>query len=397
MAATTAPEAPAKGKRKGLLIVVFIVLLIAAGLWAAWWFLSGRFYESTDDAYVNGNIVQITPQIAGTVVAVGADDTDFVKPGQVLVRLDRADAKVALDRAEAQLARSVRQVRNQFAVDSELESNVDLRRVELNKNNDDLARREKAGPSGAVSQEEIQHARDAVKSAQASLAGAERQLAANRVLVDNTTLSDHPDVMNAATQVHDAYINWARTELPAPVAGFVAKKNVQIGQRVSAGNQLMAIVPLEQVWVDANFKENQLANLREGQPVKIYADLYGGRVEYHGKLEGFGAGTGGAFALLPAQNATGNWIKVVQRIPVRIALDPKELAQHPLQVGLSMRAEVDTHGAESQRLPELASKRPPMETNVFASVEDRANQRIAEIIAANSGKTSRAKSASHTS
>jgi membrane fusion protein, multidrug efflux system len=397
MATTTSPDKPAGGKRKGLLITVVIVLLIAAGLWAAWWFLSGRFYESTDDAYVNGNIVQITPQIAGTVIAVGADDTDFVKPGQVLVRLDRADAKVALDRAESQLARSVRQVRNQFAVDSELESNVDLRRVDLNKSNDDLARREKAGASGAVSQEEIQHARDAVKSAQASLAGAERQLAANRVLVDNTTVSDHPDVMNAATQVHDAYINYARTELPAPVAGFVAKKNVQIGQRVSAGNLLMAIVPLEQVWVDANFKENQLASLREGQPVKIYADLYGGRVEYHGKLEGFGAGTGGAFALLPAQNATGNWIKVVQRVPVRIALDPKELAQHPLQVGLSMRAEVDTHGAESQRLPELASKRPPMETNVFASVEDRANQRIAEIISANSGKPARAKSTSHTS
>jgi membrane fusion protein, multidrug efflux system len=392
MESTTSPPA-AGGKRKRLLLIVAIVLLLAACAWIAWWAIIGRYYESTDDAYVNGNVVQITPQIAGTVVAISADDTDFVKPGQILVQLDRADAKVALDRAEAQLARSVRQVRNQFAVDAELEANVDVRRVELSRNTDDLSRRERAGASGAVSQEEIQHARDAVRSASASLASAERQLAANRVLVDGTTVHDHPDVMNAAAQVHDAYINWARAELPAPVAGFVARRNVQLGQRVSAGTLLMAIVPLDQVWVDANFKENQLASLREGQPVTLAADLYGGKVEYHGKLIGFGAGTGGAFALLPAQNATGNWIKVVQRVPVRIALDPKELAQHPLQVGLSMRADVDTHQVDGQRLPELARTKAGTETRVFGSVEDLANKRIDQIIAANSGKTSHTKAA----
>jgi membrane fusion protein (multidrug efflux system) len=393
MATTTSPAAPAAGKRNRLLLIVALVLVLAAAIWLAWWFLFGRYYETTDDAYVNGNIVQVTPQIAGTVVAIGADDTDFVKPGQILIQLDRADAKVALDRAEAQLARSVRQVRNQFAVDAELEANVDVRRVELSRNNDDLARRDKAGASGAVSQEEIQHARDAVKSSAATLAAAERQLAANRVLVDGTTVHDHPDVMNAASQVHDAYLNWARAEIPAPVAGFVARRNVQLGQRVSAGTLLMAIVPLDQVWVDANFKENQLASLREGQPVSLVADLYGGRVEYHGKLVGFGAGTGGAFALLPAQNATGNWIKVVQRVPVRIALDPKELAQHPLQVGLSMRAEVNTHLVDGQRLPELARTKAGTETRVFGSVEELANRRVEEVIAANSGKAPRAKAA----
>lgn len=391
MESTASTPAPTANKRKPLLLIVALVLLIAACGWLAWWFLIGRYYEVTDDAYVNGNIVQITPQIAGTVVAVGADDTDFVKPGQILVQFDRADAKVALERAEAQLARTVRQVRNTFAVDSQLEADVDVRRVEVSRTTDDLARRERAGPSGAVSQEEIQHARDALKSAEASLSAAQRQLNANRVLVEGTTVHDHPDVLTAASQVRDAYLAWARTEIPAPVAGFVARRNVQLGQRVSAGTLLMAIVPLEQVWVDANFKENQLVSLREGQSAKLVADLYGGKVEYHGKLAGFGAGTGGAFSLLPAQNATGNWIKVVQRVPVRIALDPKELAEHPLQVGLSMRVDVDTHQIEGKRLPELARTKPGTETRVFNSDDERASRRIEEIIAANAGKPQRLK------
>jgi membrane fusion protein (multidrug efflux system) len=391
MESTTSPPA-AGGKRKRLLLIVALVLVLAVCAWLGWWFLFGRYYEVTDDAYVNGNIVQITPQIAGTVVAVGADDTDFVKPGQLLVQLDRADAKVALDRAEAQLARSVRQVRSQFAVDSELEANVDIRRVELSRNSEDLSRRERAGTSGAVSQEEIQHARDGVNSATASLAAAQRQLAANRAMIDGTTVRDHPDVLNAASQVRDAYLSWARAMIPAPVAGFVARRNVQLGQRVSAGTLLMAIVPLDQVWVDANFKENQLASLREGQAATLVADLYGSKVEYHGKLVGFGAGTGGAFSLLPAQNATGNWIKVVQRVAVRIALDPKEIADHPLQVGLSMRVDIDTHSIEGNRLPELARTKPGSETRVFGSMEDLAQKRIDDIITANSGKSLRARS-----
>jgi membrane fusion protein (multidrug efflux system) len=390
---TPASSAPANGKRKRLLFIVLAVLVICAIAWLAWWFILGRYYEVTDDAYVGGNVVQITPQIAGTVIAIGADDTDFVKPGQVLVQLDHADAKIALDRAESQLARSVRQVRSVFAVDSQLSANADMRRIDLARSNDDLARRERVAATGAVSQEEIQHARDAVKSATAALDSATRQLAVNQVLVDGTTVRDHPDVQNAAAQVRDAYLAWARTSLPSPVAGFVAKRNVQLGQRVSAGTQLMAIVPLEQVWVDANFKENQMALLRVGQPAKLVADLYGSKIEYHGKLIGFGAGTGGAFSLLPAQNATGNWIKVVQRVPVRIALDPRELAQHPLQVGLSMRVDVDVHGAGGDRLPELARVTPSTQTNVFSVAEEQANLRIDEIIAANSGKAQRAKAA----
>ena len=383
--------AAAQGKRKRLLLVVTAVLVLAGIAWIAWWVVLGRYYEGTDDAYVGGNVVQITPQAAGTVIAIGADDTDFVKAGQVLVQLDKADAKVALERAEAQLARSVRQVRNMFAVNTQLEAQIDQRKTELARGNDDVARRERAAASGAVSQEELQHARDAVKTAAAALLAADRQLAASRVLVDRTTVRDHPDVQNAAAQVRDAYLAFARTAVPSPVAGFVARRNVQLGQRVSAGSQLMAIVPLEQVWVDANFKENQLAGLRLAQSAKLVADIYGTSVEYHGRLAGFGAGTGGAFALLPAQNATGNWIKVVQRVPVRISLDPRELAEHPLQVGLSMRVEVDTHDSGGKRLPQLARTAPQTETSVFAAAEDLAGRRIDEIIVANGGEPARAK------
>ena len=222
-----------------------------------------------------------------------------------------------------------------------------------------------------------------MRGAQAALAAVQHQLAATRARVDGTTVADHPDVRNAAAHVHDAYLQYARTALPAPVSGFVAKRAVQLGQRVSPGTPLMAVVPLDQVWVDANFKERQLANMRVGQPVRATADLYGGKVVYHGKVVGFGAGTGSAFAVLPAQNATGNWIKIVQRVPARIALDPSELAAHPLQIGLSMQVDVDTHDRDGKRLPQLAQSAPASATNVFDSIDETATERVNAIIAAN--------------
>ena len=385
---SSAPPAAApssRGRRRTrLLLIVALVFLVLGLAWAAWWFFFGRWYESTDDAYVGGNVVQVTPQVPGTVVAIHADDTDFVKAGQVLVELDKADSRVALDRAESQLARAVRQVRNLFATDGQLEANVEVRRTDLERAREDVARRERVMASGAVSAEELQHAIDAAKGAQAALLAAQKQLAANRVLVDRTSVREHPDVKNAAAQVRDAYLTWARTALPAPVSGYVARRNVQLGQRVSAGAALMAVVPLEQVWVDANFKEAQLATVRAGQPATVHADLYGSKVDFHGRVVGFGAGTGGAFALLPAQNATGNWIKVVQRVPVRISLDPKEVAAHPLQVGLSMRVEVDTHERDTERLPKVARTTGGVETKVFSTAEDLAAKRIEKIIADNS-------------
>jgi membrane fusion protein, multidrug efflux system len=357
-----------------------LVLSLALGVY---WARVLRYEQSTDDAYVNGNVVQITPQISGTVVAIGADDTQFVKAGQTLVRLDQADAKVALDESEAQLARTVRDVRNLFATSAQLAADVRLKQTELDAAQADLARRQRLGSSGAVSAEELQHARDRMQAAQAALSAAQQQLAANRARVDNTTVADHPQVRAAAAAVRNAYLTYSRTELPAPVSGFVARRDVQLGERVSPGTALMAVVPLDQVWVDANFKEPQLASMRVGQPVRLTADLYGGHVIYHGRVAGFGAGTGSAFALLPAQNATGNWIKIVQRVPVRIALDPRELAAHPLQIGLSMKAEIDVHDRSGARLPHLADKSSGWSTDVFDSGDALADARVRAIISAN--------------
>jgi membrane fusion protein (multidrug efflux system) len=380
--ATPAPATPSKRKR-WLLIVggVFAALGIAYGVY---WTAVLRYEQATDDAYVSGNVVQITPQIAGTVVAIHADDTQFVQAGSPLVQLDQSDAKVALDQAEAQLAKTVREVRSLFATTAQLQASVKVRESDLAKANEDLARRERLAASGAVSGEDLQHAREAVASAKAALTAEQQQRQANLARVDNTSIENHPDVQNAAAKVRDAYLTYARTTLPAPVSGFVAKRAVQLGQRVSPGAPLMAIVPLDQVWVDANFKEPQLASMRLGQPVTLKADLYGGKVEYHGKVAGFGAGTGSAFALLPAQNATGNWIKIVQRVPVRIALDQQELAAHPLQVGLSMQVAVDTHDRNGQRLPQAAQNGPEYSTGVFDSLNEVASNRVQDIIAHNS-------------
>lgn len=377
--------ATANANRRRWIGFIVVVVALCGAAYGGYWGLVARYYESTDNAYVGGNVVQITPQVAGTVVAIGADDTQFVKAGQVLVRLDKADSAVALQQAESQLAKTVRDVRNLFASSAQQQANVEVRQSDLARAQDDLARRERLAGSGAISREEAQHARDAVKSAQAALAAAQQQLVATRALVDRTSVEQHPDVQHAAAAVKDAYLAYARTALPAPVAGFVAKRNVQLGQRVGPGTPLMAVVPLDQVWVDANFKEAQLAGMRAGQPVALTADIYGRKIVYHGKVSGFGAGTGAAFALLPAQNASGNWIKIVQRVPVRIALDPGELAAHPLQIGLSMQAEVDTHDRDGVRLPQVAQAAPVYQTDVFDVLDKLAETRVREVIAANRG------------
>ena len=379
-----APTQPANnGKRKRMMTLLVIVILIAAIAYGLYYFLVARFHEDTDDAYVNGNVVQITPQVTGTVVAVNADDTQTVKAGDPLVVLDPADARVALEQAEANLAQTVRQVRGLFADDNQYLAQVAVRQADLSRAQDDLKRRLTVAQTGAVSLEEISHARDAVKSAQAAVDAAQQQLASNRALTANTSIANHPNVLSAAAKVRDAYLNNARNNLPAPVTGYVAKRSVQVGQRVPPGTPLMAIVPLGSVWVDANFKEVQLKHMRIGQPVELTADVYGSSVVYHGKVVGFSAGTGSAFSLLPAQNATGNWIKVVQRLPVRIALDPKELEQHPLRIGLSMQADVtikDDQGGQLGQAPNTV-----YQTTVFEKYGDEADAEIARIIAENAG------------
>ncbi|MBB3006398.1 HlyD family secretion protein [Cupriavidus alkaliphilus] len=379
-----ATATPPNGKRKRLLLSLSAAIVVAGIGYGVYWGLYARHFESTDDAYVAGNVVQVTPLVAGTVVSIAADDTQLVTAGQPLIQLDRADTQVALEQAEAQLAQAVREVRTLYVNNGSLAANVALREADVAKARDDLRRRQAIAGSGAVSNEEISHAQAALKGAESALLAAREQLASNKVLTDQTTVENHPNVQRAAANLRSAYLSFARSALPAPVTGYVAKRSVQVGQRVAAGAPLMAVVPLDQVWVDANFKEVQITHMRIGQPVTLEADVYGSKVEYRGKVAGFSAGTGSAFSLLPAQNATGNWIKVVQRLPVRIALDPQQLKDHPLRVGLSMTVKVDVRREEGAAMAAAAPARP-MQTDVYDKVAQDADQLIARIIAANNG------------
>jgi membrane fusion protein (multidrug efflux system) len=373
-----------RGRRMIVATLIMAVLLSAYGLW---WATFSRHYEKTEDAYVAGNIVQVTPQIGGTVLAINADDTELVQAGKPLIELDRRDAKVALDQAQAQLAQTVREVRTLFANNETLKANVALRTSDVERARADLVRRQELNGTGAVSKEEIDHARSSLRNAESALLAAREQLASNRVLTDRTSVARHPNVQRASAQVEAAYLAYARSSLPAPITGYVAKRSVQVGQRVAAGAPLLSIVPLDAVWVDANFKEVQVAQMRVGQPVTLHADLYGDDVVYHGKVAGLAAGTGAAFALLPTQNASGNWIKLVQRIPVRIALEPKELAEHPLRIGLSMHAKVDVGDAQGSALTAGASARtaPAYKTTAFDAAGKEADALIAQIIIDNGG------------
>jgi membrane fusion protein, multidrug efflux system len=374
-----APTPP--GRRRRLLALLAAAVVAAGAAYGAYYYTFGRFHETTDDAYVSGNLVQLTPQVTGTVVAVNTDDTQIVKAGDAVVTLDPADAKIALASAEAALGQTVRRVSSLYVNNDFYAANVAQRESDLARASDDLRRREAVAGTGAVSAEDIDHARDAVDAAQAALDAARQQAVANHALTDRTTVESHPDVQAAASKVRDAYLAYARDTLPAPVTGYVAQRSVQVGQRVSPGTPLMAIVPLDGVWIDANFKEGQLRHMRIGQPVTLTADVYGSGIKYHGRIEGFSAGTGSAFATLPAQNATGNWIKIVQRLPVRIQLDQRELEAHPLRIGLSMLVDVDTHDDSGTQLGAAINTR--YHTDVFTQYGAQADAEIAKVIAQN--------------
>jgi membrane fusion protein (multidrug efflux system) len=349
---STHPPEANPARRKRLLTILALVFLIAAVAWGVRWFLHSRGHESTDDAYVAGNLVRVTPRIGGSVVAVLADDTDFVKQGQVLVRLDDTDARLALDRAEADLGEIVRRISQTFEAHAEQAANLAVKRRTLEQAEIDLSRREKAVAVDAVSREEGEHARAARDKAKAELDLARAQLAASEAEIGGTSVATHPAVKQAEARLREAWLALNRCEIRAPEAGQVAQRSVQIGQQVGPGMALMAIVPMTQLWVEANFKEDQLESMTIGQPVQLVSDLYGSDLTFHGTVAGLSPGTGSVFSLLPPQNASGNWIKIVQRLPVRIALDPKELTQHPLRVGLSMKVEVETGVAgKAENLP----------------------------------------------
>lgn len=368
-------------------LTLLITLFILAGLgYGVYWFTYGRYFEYTDNAYVSGNLVQLMPQVAGTVIAINADDTDLVQQGQPVVVLDKADMVNAFNQAKANLALTIRKVRQLYAQTTGLQAKVVAYKAELAKAQDDLKRRQNIVNAGAVSREILQHADTAVITTEANLQAAEKEYAANLALTENTTLLTHPEVIAAETKLRQTYLDLNRTTIIAPVTGYIAKRAVQLGQSVTPGTPLLAIVPINQVWVDANFKEAQLANIRIGQPVKLWADFYGDKVAFRGKVVGLAAGTGNVFSLLPPQNATGNWIKIVQRLPVRIALDQRQIDHYPLRVGLSMEANIDTHDLSGLALAVTPSAQPIYTTPVFSDRDAGAEAVIQEIIAANQGE-----------
>jgi membrane fusion protein (multidrug efflux system) len=341
---------PEKSRRKRALTVLGIVVAAGLVLYGLYWLVYARHFESTNDAYVGGDIVAITSRENATVLALHADNTQSVRRGQLLIEFEPISAKVAMEAAEANLARTVRNVRTDFSKVAQARAQLNAARVTLSQAQNDYRRRGSAGD--AVSGEELHHARDAVASAQAGVAAAESALSQAEASVEGAAVANNPDVLAAIARLRQAAITLGHMKLTAPVDGVVAQRTVQIGQQVAPGAPLMAVVPLQSVWVDANFKEGQLEDMRIGQPVEVTADTYGGGVTYRGKVVGLGAGSGNAFALLPPQNASGNWIKIVQRVPVRIALDPKELRDHPLRVGLSVEVTVDVRDTSG---PALAS------------------------------------------
>ncbi len=372
-------------RRKALLKLTAALLLVALLMLLYWWFYV-RGLETTDDAYSAGNLIPVSAQTAGTVTVIGADDTQRVKTGQELVRLDDADAQLAVARAEAELAQTVRQTRTLITGQTRLEAVVAERRALVAKAAGDLKRREAASADQSIAIEDLQHARDAYSQAQAALQTAEAELQAQRELVMNDAVAKHPQVARAAAQLREAALMLERTRIVAPIDGQIAKRSAQIGMRVQTGAPLMALVPLQTMWVDANFKESQLKDIRIGQPVTVHADVYGNDVSYRGQVAGLSAGTGSVFSLLPPQNATGNWIKVVQRVPVRITLDARDLAAHPLRLGLSMHVSVDTRSQDGPLVTDAPVGKPVLQTGVYDGQLERANRMVADIIAANSAR-----------
>ena len=413
VAQSTATATARASPRRRRVFAVLATALLGAGGAALYWLVVERGSVSTDNAYVGGNVVQVTPQVAGTVVAIYADDTKLVEQGQPLVQLDRTDADADLKQTEAALGDAVRSVRELYANEIVARTTLAMRRADITHARADVdrakadearlaaeyERRKQLFAKGFISDENVQNAKStleaasaqraaaesAVAQARAGLSQAQSQLESKQVLVDATDVEQHPRVLESAARVREAYLALARTTVVAPVTGYVAKRNVQLGQRVSSGSALMSIIPADQLWVDANFKESQLADVRIGQPVELTADLYGSRVVYKGKVVGLSSGTGAAFALLPPQNATGNWIKIVQRVPVRVALDPAELRAHPLRIGLSMQARVDTRDRAGLVLAPQAETKPVFATDVYSAHTKEADALIASIIQANRG------------
>ncbi len=372
-----------KSKRKPLLIGLGALVVLGGLAYGAYWYFYARFYVSTSDAYVQGNVVMLMPQVSGTVTAIRTQDTDLVHEGDPLVELDPTDKQLALDLAKANLAQTVREVRQLYDNEASLEATVASRQAQLDQARRDLDRDRPLVSKKVIPEAQFQHAQTAYDTADAALNEAKHQLAATRAAAGTTPPAEHPKIRQAEAKLRSAYLALARTTIRAPVTGYTAQRTVQLGQQVQPGEDLLAIVPLNQVWVDANFKETALSDVRLGQPVTVTSDFYGGDVVFHGHVAGLAAGTGSAFELLPPENATGNWIKIVRRVPVRIELDPKELSKDPLRTGLSTEVSIDIHDTSGARLDRKANTRPVYATPVYQDETKGVDALIARILQAN--------------
>jgi len=344
-------------RKKGLSIFILLLLLIAIGS-AAYWFFFVKGFEETEDAYVSGNQVMVSSQVSGNISKINVDNMDPVQAGDVLLELDDTNAK--------------------------LKSAVRANEITLAQAQGNLNRRVQLVKDGAIDKESFQHAKEAVELAKANLMTSQNQLQANQALLLDGPLSEQPQIQSAVSNLKQAWLNLERTKIRSPIKGYVARRNAQVGQAVSVGGALMAVVTTEQMWLDANFKETQLTHMRIGQPVEIHFDLYGKDKTFNGKVVGIEMGTGSAFSLLPTQNATGNWIKVVQRVPVRIQLDPQQLAENPLRIGLSATVKVNVSDSQGKTLRNQAPSTTLYSTNVLQYDESAVNNLIESIIRDNS-------------
>jgi membrane fusion protein, multidrug efflux system len=381
------PQQPANKKktRKKVLLLLALLFVLAGIAWGVYWFLVLRHFQETDDAYVAGNQVQVMAQVSGSVNKVWFDDTDFVKKGDVLVSLDKTDAEQAFEKAQTALATSVRQTHQLMINAKQYQASIALQQTALAQAEADLKRREPLGASNLIGREELQHSRDAVATAKAQLDVAVQQYNANQAMILNTSLEEQPAVKQAAAELRDAWLALQRTDIRSPMDGYVSRRSVQVGSQIDTSSALMAVVPATNLWIDANFKETQLAGVRIGQDATVVADIYGDDVVYHGKVVGLDMGTGSAFSLLPAQNATGNWIKVVQRLPVRIELNQDDIVKHPLRIGLSTLVKIDTTNADGSVLATSVRQQAAYSSNALAIDLAPANQLIADIVRANAG------------
>lgn len=376
-----------KTRRKYWLTLLSIFFICVLFVWLIYWFFSGQYYVSTDDAYVNGNLVQVMSRIPGHVTQILADETELVVKGQPLVVLDKANATIALENAKAQLALTSRQVSQLYQNVDQLQANVKVAQSAYDQAKEDYLRRKGLNVKLAISVEDLRHAQLAEQATADALEQAKHQLASATNLVQNVDLYHHPEILQSMVNFQNAYLTWKRTTIYAPDTGYVAKRNVQLGEHVTANSVLMIVVPLNQIWVDANFKESQIKYIRIGQKATLVSDVYGRSITYHGIVVGLNPGAGNTFDLLPPQNATGNWIKITQRLPVRIAINKKELKKYPLRIGLSMRVTIDTHRRDGDVLARAPHFRVVYSTNDESAYLTEANQSIGAILKSNAENT----------